>query len=340
MGGDMKTRTSHFNVWQNVLLRLILIFFAILAAALCFYVLLEFLGRGTGGFSVGFTILIGLPYVLGALIAFITAPNGTTRKGHYIWMPTLLVPLVLIVGGAIVREGIVCLIMALPLWLPAAIGGSFTVKRLMKRYAQPGIDLSSFDVHIALALPVVLFLSDMFVPQPVSDYRVERSIVLNAQPEDIWPHLLKMDHIASREGRWNLTQNAMRIPRPVSAIVTGEGAGAIRHAAWNDDITFEEHIFDWQDGRQLRWTFHFPNDSVHMKTDRHLAPDGHHLRIQEGGYTLQPLGNGQTRLVLHTAYQAQTPLNFYAALWGEVFLGDIQSNILAIIETRTTRTLD
>ena len=325
---------SSLNVWQNVLLRLILLFFAMLAAALCLYALLEFLERGFGSLSISLSLLFGLPFILGALIAFISAPNGTTRKGHYIWTPTLLVPLVLFVGGFIVREGIVCLLMALPLWLPAAIGGSFTVKRMMKRHRQPDYDLSSFDVQLLLAVPAILFLSDMFLPQQASDYRVERAVILEAAPDEIWPHLLKMAAIDKSEGRWNFTQNAMRIPRPVSAIVTGEGEGAVRHAAWNEDISFEEHIFDWQEGRQLRWSFQFPNDSVHTKTDRHLAPDGVHLQIDEGGYRLEAMKDGRTRLVLHTNYRAQTPLNAYAALWGELILGDIQTNILAIIEDR------
>ena len=108
----------------------------------------------------------------------------------------------------------------------------------------------------------------------------------------------------------------------------------MRHAQWGENITFEEHIIDWQENEALSWEFVFPNDSISRYTDQHISPEGRHLRIQEGGYRLEPLSDGRTRLTLYTDYEAQTPMNTYAAIWGEIFLGGIQANILEIIEGR------
>ena len=49
---------------------------------------------------------------------------------------------------------------------------------------------------------------------------------------------------------------------------------------------------------------------------------------------LQPLANGRTRVTLHTDYRIRTPLNAYAAVWGELFLGDLEDNLLALIAQR------
>ena len=43
---------------------------------------------------------------------------------------------------------------------------------------------------------------------------------------------------------------------------------------------------------------------------------------------------GRTLLTLRTNYIAKTHVNPYARLWGEILLGDIQSNVLAIIKQR------
>ncbi|GJL93645.1 MAG: hypothetical protein DHS20C05_00500 [Hyphococcus sp.] len=85
----------------------------------------------------------------------------------------------------------------------------------------------------------------------------------------------------------------------------------------------------------MRWKFEFPNSSVHQYTDRHISPDGKHLRVIDGGYKLVSLGPERTKLILDTRYTATTPVNLYSSIWGELILGDIQNNVLKIVKDRT-----
>ena len=110
--------------------------------------------------------------------------------------------------------------------------------------------------------------------------------------------------------------------------------GAIRTAYWGDHINFEERITQWQPGRRLGWAIAFINSSLQDYTDRHIAPDGQFLKIDTGDYTLTPIGAGRTLLL---NYIAKTHVNPYAQLWGEILLGDIQSNVLAMIKQRAER---
>ena len=71
-----------------------------------------------------------------------------------------------------------------------------------------------------------------------------------------------------------------------------------------------------------------------VHTDRHISPDGQFLKIDTGDYTLTPLNDGTTKLTLRTNYIARTHVNLYAQMWGEILLGDIESNILTIIKQR------
>jgi hypothetical protein len=41
--------------------------------------------------------------------------------------------------------------------------------------------------------------------------------------------------------------------------------------------------------------------------------------------------------VLDTGYRMRTPVNGYAALWGELFLGDLEGNLLALVKQRAER---
>ena len=82
------------------------------------------------------------------------------------------------------------------------------------------------------------------------------------------------------------------------------------------------------------WAFVFSNSSLQDYTDRHISPDGQFLKIDTGDYTLTPLNDGTTKLTLRTNYIAKTHVNIYAQMWGEILLGDIESNILTIIKRR------
>ena len=177
-------------------------------------------------------------------------------------------------------------------------------------------------------------LIDQQMTPPRETRTVVREIVVDAPAAAVWPRLLAIPAIAPGEGRWNISQNLLRLPRPVAAHLSGTGPGAVRDAHWQDDIRFQEIITDWQPGKALQWRFAFPDPSIHERTDRHIEPHGRHLWIDTGGYRLVPLADGRTKIRLWTRYHVATPFNGYAGWWGERILGDIQNNILAILAER------
>lgn len=321
-------------VWRHTLSRLIIIFATILVIASAAYLLLGLLDHASEigpGEAITLTLLLTLPFLLGAYATFILDPHGRRSKENGYLRAMLIVMAAFMLGGLIFREGLICLLMAGILWMPMIMLGAFTVKRIQKGYLDKSRPL---ETSLIAVIPAMLLGADLVIPQQISTYEVQRSITINADADDIWPLLLSLPDISSNEGRFTTAQSIVRIPRPRSAVVTGQGIGAIRHAQWGDNITFEEHITQWAENETLSWAFVFPNDSISRYTDRHISPDGAHLRILEGGYRLAPIAEGRTRLILHTRYEAETPLNAYAALWGEFFLGGIQVNILDIIDTR------
>ena len=91
-------------------------------------------------------------------------------------------------------------------------------------------------------------------------------------------------------------------------------------------------------GRRIGWRFIFDDIDGWKFTDRHLMPDSPYFRVTTGGYTMQPLPDGQTRVTIHTRYWIQTPVNGYSQLWGELFLGDLEDNLLALVKGRARAT--
>lgn len=238
--------------------------------------------------------------------------------------------LVLLASAITLREGVICILMLSPFWWLSALFGSQTVYRLQQKYKVGG----KFNCLMLAAVPFFsLFIETQF-QQPTQHYAVTRSVIIDAPANDVWPLLVKLDDIQANEGKWNITQNLLGVPKPAKATIDTEKFPYIRHAQWGENVTFEEHITAFEENKKMGWDFVFPNDSVSAYTDRHISADGHHLKIKAGGYDLVSVSPNQTELILKTEYRATSPVNLYAKLWGELILGDIQNNILHLIQNR------
>lgn len=173
-------------------------------------------------------------------------------------------------------------------------------------------------------------------PPAWTEREVVREITVTAKPSDVWPKLVEIRHVKSGEGRWTFSHDILGIPRPVDAQVARDSGPIVRHARWGEGIRFEEHVVSERFGKEMHWRFSFPDSSLQNHTDRHIAPDGESLRIVSGGYELEPLAGGRTRVRLTTRYAMKTRLPEYMEWWGERLLGDVQGNVLQIIADRVS----
>ena len=319
----MTERETTSPAWRRIFAGFLLA----LAVAFSAYCLFS-LSRSNSGVS-SLWFLAVLPAFLSALICYIGDPKRARGAGFYWAAPAALVVIVCVVSAFILKEGVVCLILLAPIWLVSGWIGAFTLKRIRKREIDPTLFNSSL-----LLLPLLAGVVEAQIAFPHQGFVVKRSIIIDADCDEVWPYAVANADIRPSEGRWTFSQSVLGLPRPHASAIDHEGVGAIRTAYWGDHIHFDEVITDWQPGRKLKWDFAFNNTSLQDYTDRHISPNGPMLKIASGDYTLEHMAPNRTRLTLQTRYIAKTHANLYAALWGEVFLGDIEDNVLAIIKHR------
>ena len=305
---------------------------AALLLALLAYLLLEVtLGASDGASgAVTLTFLAVLPAVLSATAAFVSDPAGDKGAGHYAVVPLALVGFSVVVGFVFLHEGVICILMMAPLWLASGFAGSLLVYALRRRLG--GRDRANASGLLLLPLLAAQMEASLTVPELRDEVR--RTVIIAAPPEKVWPLLVSIPAVRRGEGRWNVAHDVLAVPRPTEAKLVRRGDELVREARWGPQIRFEEHISAARPGEFLEWRFHFPDDSVREHTDRHISPDGAHLTIDSGAYRLAPLPGGRTRLTLETRYRLRSPVNLYAAWWGELLLGGIQDNVLAIMRGR------
>ncbi|MFN3387743.1 MAG: SRPBCC family protein [Allosphingosinicella sp.] len=303
---------------------------ALLLALAAYFLVESTLGRDGGSGAVTLTFLLAVPAGLSAFVALLGDLRGTKGLGHYLTVPFALTLLAILAGAVFLREGVICILMLAPFWLVGGLIGSLAVGALRKQLRGRG----RMHASAALLLPLLAAQVEASLPVPEGRYEVRREVVIAAPPERVWPLLASIPAVRAEEGRWNVAQDLLGIPRPTGAKLVRRGGDLVREAQWGPQIRFEEAISAVRPGAALEWRFHFPDGSVREHTDRHIAPDGAHLGIETGAYRLAPLPGGRTRLTLETRYRLRSPVNGYAAWWGGLLLGGIQDNVLAIVRDR------
>lgn len=303
-----------------------------LAFALGVYLLLE-ATRPVDGL-VSFSFLLILPAAVCAFVAYVGDPFAERSRRTYLQIPLWILLAVVIVSLAVLREGVICIILLAPLWLVSGLVGVSITYAMRRRGNTDGRLYCSALFLIPLAATQI----EPYVPLPTAAAIVSRSIVIHAPTADIWPLLRGIPDVQPGEGRWTVSQDVIGIPKPLGAHMVGDGIGADRFARWGHNIRFRERITRWQPGREIAWRFIFDDIAGWAYTDRHLMPDNGYFRVTTGGYRMEPLGDGRTRVTVYTRYRVTTPVNAYSRLWGELFLGDLENNLLAVVKQRAERT--
>lgn len=314
---------------------LTLVLLALLLAAACALFYGDAIDHFTEGYG-SWLALVAIPAALGGLLVQIAYPDGNLPVvGCFIW-PTLGIVAAAVLAWAAIGEGAICIAMVLPLWIPAAIAGAL-VNRWNKARADKAGASARLNSAAWLAFPILLASGDSLAPPVWHEQTVTRETIVAASPDALWPLLVSIPAIEPGEGRRTFTHDILGVPRPSEATLVERAGRLVRKARWGTDIRFEERVTEWRENHAIGWTFAFPDDSIRQRTDRHISPDGPILKIATGRYELLRLNDDKTLVRLTTGYRMRTSFPAYLSWWGERLLGDVQSNVLAIVKQRAER---
>lgn len=299
-----------------------------MALALGYYALGVWATRFGHSFPVFFTLITG-PIATGFLFYSLTRPLFSPGHWDYLiqslWIPGIAVAVLLVAQF----ETVLCIAMALPLYVPLQFAGIFLAIRLFRddrRSDAPNTLRASLALLPLLGLPLELS------HQPAPQWHSVTTVVDIAAPAaTVWRHTVEIPRIDASELPATFSHSILRSPRPVSARLDG----STRHLEWTHGVRFEEHITAAHPNRSLAWTFHFPDLHSLRAVDPHIRPDGPLVTLSHGSYQLDPLGPRRTRLTLTTHYRLATPLAPYLRLWGSRFLQDFHRSVLTVIATRS-----
>ena len=293
------------------------IFFATASSAVCVWL-------GTTVLKTyGWSLFVGLPFTLGFLSVLVFGYHERRTFGS-----CLVVSLVATVAAGaalliVAIEGIICLVMALPLAAPMAMVGGCVAYQIQRRdwwQGQPARVLC-----VAIVAPA-LMLVEHCQPAPLPLFAVTSSLIVEAPPEKVWRNVVSFAELPPpREMIFRLG-----VAYPVRARIHGTGVGAERHCEFSTG-PFVEPIEVWDEPRLLKFSVTKNPAPMQERTPyQNLHPahlDGF-LESRAGQFHLVPIAGGRTRLEGTTWYHHHMWPATYWRVWSDYIIHTIHLRVL------------
>lgn len=280
--------------------------------------------------TAGFICL--MPFAMGCIAVYFAEIGAPRRVRTWILLPWA--PLMAALGAMAITllEGSICIAMFAPLaMLLASVGG--VVGGLAARLIKSN-RARRFTMMCVMVLPLVTAPWEKHVLYQNQEREVENVIDIAASPEVIWHNIERVRAIRREElpASWS---HRVGFPDPVEATLSHEGLGGVRNASFTGGLYFLETVDVWEPGCRLAFTIAAQTDAIPPTTlDEHVRVGGAYFDVLRGEYRLEPLRNGTIRLHLSSRHRISTDFNWYAHLWTDAVMSDLQQRILFVIRNR------
>jgi hypothetical protein len=274
----------------------------------------------------GASLFLGTPFVMGFVSAFALnrdAPRSAAATLGVAYL-TLIVVAGLIALAAL--EGLVCLLMALPLALLLASLGA-----LLGRQIALGGRAAVAVTSLLVALPLLTGFEAGALRAPLRE--VSTTVDIDAPPERVWRNVIG---IAELPPPSELVFR-LGIAYPVRARIRGAGVGAVRTCEFSTG-PFVEPITEWDPPRRLAFDVRaqpppMQEWSPYRYVDAPHLVDG--LRSERGEFRLSSVGPQRTRLEGRTWYRNNLFPQLYWNAWSDALIHRIHRRVLEHVKRRS-----
>jgi hypothetical protein len=276
------------------------------------------------------TFLFTLPVAIGACAVALAPPDRRDSIRYILIVPWVASLLVAAIPLLFAWEAIICVVMALPLFLPLTTLGAGLAFMVLRTAGQRW---STQNPLLLMALlPYVIAPMEAQIAAPDSQHVVQNSIVIDAAPDVVWRQIVSVPTIGREEQTFSVL-HLIGLPRPLAATLSGAGIGAIRHASFEGGLVFVETVTDWQENRIL--AFSIVRDQQSKPPPPLEAIGGPFFDMLDGRYEIEPIGDRRVILHLSSTHRLTTRFNWYAGMWTEPIMSELQRYILAIVKARS-----
>lgn len=276
--------------------------------------------------------IIGVPLALG----FITVWFSEYRKSNS-WVLWLVLPWLsslacLACALALVWEGLICVVLLLPLILILSSIGGLIAGICLKIFKSKRD--RSYCIAIVALLPFVVSPIEHLRSAALEVRTVQTQIKIHADAQTVWNQIRSVPLISEKEQHFSFS-HMIGFPRPLEAKLVGEGVGAVRFATFEKGVLFVETINEWDNPHRLSFSIRADTKDIPPSTfDEHVIVGGKYFDVLTGTYWIEDIGDGNVVLHLGSSQRLSTRFDFYSHFWTDYLMADLQNYILGIIKKR------
>ena len=285
--------------------------------------------KQTGGYF-GLAIFVGLPFATGVSSGVVLRRAGGTF-GQAIGAAMTLIGAVILILCACAMEGIVCVVMAAPFGAGLAFLGVVAGYFLARRRVTDG----TLQSAAWLAIVALVAVEGWNPPAPLED-RASSEIVIDAPAARVWAQLHDIRDLPA-------TDNFLfqfGVAHPMGTVTDGEGVGAARLCKLSTG-DMPEIVTVWKPGQELRFKVLSTPPSMRELGFFGKTIDAPHLHSAyaslDGGFKLEALPGGRTRLVGESHYLLNIAPASYWNLWTREIVRMVQRRVLEHVKTQAER---
>lgn len=299
------------------------------------------LGDIMGVMSLSFFILG--PLVIGFFTVFFLPRKKELSGASAFFLPWLSCLVILAITITVNLEGVICWILAYPLFaVVAGMGGIIANNIRKKKYVEID-DVENYDkwtkpdkltVSLIFLVPVIFGIGEGERLQSRKDMFITKSVIIQATAASTWKSLISINEIASAERHSSLA-TLVGFPRHLKTTLDSVAVGAKRKAYYENGLYFNETISRFEAGKLL--VLDIKTDPANIPPtvmDEHIIIGGKHVDLLQDEYILEDLPGGNCRLSLSSRFFINTSFNWYAGIWANYLMGDILKQELNLIRAR------
>ena len=142
----------------------------------------------------GWSLFVGLPFVLPMLSVVIYGFGREVTRWNCFWIAVLWMLSAIVLLVATASEGLICIIMMLPLAVPIVILGTLVGYFILELGPEPPRDLGKLVIVLFALLPTMVGAEHVTKPEPLL-FTCETSVVVDAPPENVWRHVVSFSDL-------------------------------------------------------------------------------------------------------------------------------------------------
>jgi hypothetical protein len=274
--------------------------------------------------SYGWGLFVGIPFALPMISVILYGYRKPRGFGECLGLGMLWLAVAYGVLLLWAYEGIICLIMALPLAIPIVLLGS-AVGYLIQARPLRSADASRVVVILIAGLPAMIGAESATHPDAPL-FAVSTTVEVDATAERVWEHVIRFEPLPAPRD-WVFRTG---IAYPMRAEIQGHGVGAVRRCEFSTG-PFIEPIEVWDEPRLLRFAVTSnppPMQEWNPFAEIHPPHLQHVLVAHRGEFRLTRMSGGRTLLEGTTWYRNQMWPTAYWRLWSDSIIHRIHRTVL------------